>query len=411
VVGFIVLGVLIAIVVSWYPSKIPFSKSSRYDWYPDATLVMENMIVDRNKVHSIVDGQLLLIEELQRYTDMYHDETIQANINELIHNLGTGTRQASREVSEMYFASEKLSSTYRQAYTSIEAKAKKAGRLDQANNLLIALNQTAEADQKLQRSIQTLMIKQQKALPILKEQTQTMQTLVRQGNVLDIGRLAKEHFETVMDIDGDIYNVKIVVEQLIKIAENDDADGMKRAIAELKDQTVMDQYMSMFYGATGTVGNAVLGMVAFKSGYAIVSVTATAVAGPVAAAVGGVDLFGLAAYSFVTNFEKYNDASRYKTELDIVEVQRKNLHTAMQSLEKAVITQQDASNATKIALDNIVTRSASFSSIAGFYLPIEVRTALSNELLRIIQQYNTMMSFFKTFEPYTVKNGEKRLLE
>ncbi|CAF3408010.1 unnamed protein product [Rotaria sp. Silwood2] len=306
---------------------------------------MEKMRVDRDKVQSIVSRQILSIEKLRRYANMYHDATIQANADELIRNLGAGIRQASKELSEVYIASENLPSTFRQAYRNIEAHAKKTGRLAEANQLLTELEKTSAMYEKLQRSVQTLMINQQKLLPTLKEQTQTMQALVQQGHVMEINRIAKEHINTVMDIDGHIYDVKIVVEQLIQIAENDNSDGMKRAIEELKYQTVTDQYKAMFYGATGGLGGAVSGLVAIKSGYAVVSITATAVAGPIAAAVGGVGLLGLGAYALVTSFDKYNDASRYKTELKILEAQQGNLHTAMKNLEKAIIAQQTASKA------------------------------------------------------------------
>jgi len=413
VVWFTVLCGLIVIAVLWYPSKISFSKSSRYNWYPDATAAMEKMRVDRDKVQSNVSRQILSIEKLQSYANMYHDETIQADADELIRNLGRGIRQASKEVSEVYMASEKLPSTFRRAYTDIETKAKKAGRLVEANKLLVALNKTSETYEKFLRSVQVLMVNQQELLPILKEQTQTMQALVQQGHVMDINRIVKEHINTIMHIDGYAYQVEIVVKQLVKIAENDGSDGMKKAIEELKDQTVTDQYKAMLYGAAGglggSLGGAVLGTVAIKSGYAIVSITATAIAGPIAAAVGGVGLLGFAAFSVARNFDNYQDASRYKTELDIIETQRRNLYIAMNNLKTAVIDQQTASKATQTALNNIATHSASFSDIPGFILPTEKRTALSNELLHIIQQYNTMISVFNSFKTYTVDNDQELL--
>ncbi|CAF3339133.1 unnamed protein product [Rotaria socialis] len=413
VVWFTVLCGLIAIIVLWDPSKISFSKSSRYNWYPDATTAMENMIVDRDKVQPIVSRQILSIEELQRYTSMYHDETIQINVDELVSNLGAGIRQASKELSEVYIASEKLPSTFRQAYINIEAHAKKAGRLAEANQLLTALSETSITYEKLQRGVQALMINQKHLLPKLKEQTQIMQTLVQQGQVMEINRIAKEHTNIIMDIEGEILNVTLVVEQLIKITENDGSDGMKMAIKELKDKTSTDQVMAILYEATGgvvgTLGGAVLGTVVIKSGYAVVSITATAVAGPIAAAVGGVGLVGLGAYALVTGFDKYNDASRYKTELDILEVQRGNFHAAMKNFEKAIIAQQTASKATLTSLDRIVVHSGAFSSIPGFKLPLVKRAALSNELLHIILQYNTMIGVFNSFKPYTTVKDQELL--
>ncbi|CAF2073005.1 unnamed protein product [Rotaria magnacalcarata] len=413
VAWFTVLCCLIAITVLWDPSKILFSKSPLYNWYPDATTAIENMRVDRDKVQPIVSRQILSIEELQRYTSMYHDETIQINVDELVSNLGTGIRQANKELSEVYIASEKLPSTFRQAYINIEAHAKKAGRLAEANKLLTALSETSITYEKLQRGVQTLMINQKNLLPKLKEQTQIMQTLVQQGHVMEINRIAKEHTNIIMDIEGEILNVTLVVEQLIKITENDGSDGMKMTIEELRDKTSTDQVMAILYEATGgivgTLGSAVLGTVVIKSGYAVVSITATAVAGPIAAAVGGVGLVGLGAYALVTGFDKYNDASRYKTELDILEVQRGNFHAAMKNFEKAIIAQQTASKATLTSLNSLVAHSASFSSIPGFKLPLVKRTALSKELLHIILQYNTMIGVFNSFKPYTTVKDQELL--
>ncbi|CAM4844259.1 unnamed protein product [Rotaria magnacalcarata] len=413
VAWFTVLCCLIAITVLWDPSKILFSKSPLYNWYPDATTAIENMRVDRDKVQPIVSRQILSIEELQRYTSMYHDETIQINVDELVSNLGTGIRQANKELSEVYIASEKLPSTFRQAYINIEAHAKKAGRLAEANKLLTALSETSITYEKLQRGVQTLMINQKNLLPKLKEQTQIMQTLVQQGQVMEINRIAKEHTNIIMDIEGEILNVTLVVEQLIKITENDGSDGMKMTIKELRDKTSTDQVMAILYEATGgivgTLGSAVLGTVVIKSGYAVVSITATAVAGPIAAAVGGVGLVGLGAYALVTGFDKYNDASRYKTELDILEVQRGNFHAAMKNFEKAIIAQQTASKATLTSLNSLVAHSASFSSIPGFKLPLVKRTALSKELLHIILQYNTMIGVFNSFKPYTTVKDQELL--
>ena len=405
------LCVLTAITMLWYPSMISFSTSSRYNWYPAATTAIENMRSHRDEIQIIVLRQIGSIEELQSYVNMYLDQTIQENTNTLISNLATGIKFASKEISELYRASAQLPSAFRQAYTSIESKAKKAGRLTETNDLLVALNETSETYEKFQRSVQTLMINQQQLLPALKEQTKVMQMHVQQGHLLDIHQVAQEHIRTTMYIDESAYFVEITVKELINIVEN--GDGMKKAIQELKDETVLNQYKAMTYGAlggmSGTVGGAVLGTVAIKSGFAIVSVTATAIATPVAASVAGVGLLSLGAYSVITNFDQYNDASRYKTDLDSLENKRGNLHTAMKIVETAITVQREASGTTQTALNNIITHSASFSKIPGFVLPTEKRIALSNELLRIMQQYNTMSSIFESFKPYMTDKHQKHI--
>lgn len=415
IVWFIVLCGLIDIAASWYPSKMSLSDLSRFNWYPDSTATLEKMRIDSDKVQSDVSRQIRSIEKLQSEANMYHDKSIQANVHEFVRNLMKGIRQAAKEVYEVNEASEKFSSEFRQAYKSIEAKAKKAGRLAEAKNLLVALNQTSEKHKRYHQSLQKLMSHQRNLLPELKEQTRKMQALVQNGDVMEIGHIVNDHIDILMNIDGYTLNVSIVLKQLINILGKDGTAGMKKTIEELKDKTINDQFQAKVYGTLGVLGGSlggtVSGLIALKSGYAVVSITATAVAGPIAAAVGGVGFFGFAAYFVATNFKKYNDASRYSTELDILQALRENFHTKMKNLEKAVIDQQDAANRTETALSNIATLSASFSNNPSFILPTEVRTALSEELLRIMQEYNIMISVLNSFETYMIDNDHELLSE
>lgn len=70
---------------------------------------------------------------------MYHDQTIQANVDSLLSNLATGIWQASKEVSDLYAVSEEMPSAFRRTYKNIEAKVTNAGRLAEAKNLLAEL--------------------------------------------------------------------------------------------------------------------------------------------------------------------------------------------------------------------------------------------------------------------------------
>ena len=141
----------------------------------------------------------------------------------------------------------------------------------------------------------------------------------------------------------------------------------------------------MAYGAVGSLSGAASGFVAFKSGYALVSITTTAIAGPAVAGVGRLGFFAFAAYSAAMNFKNFNDAARYKTELDILETLRKNFQTTMENLKMAITEQSEASNKVQTALNSIASHSASLSNGIRFMLPTKIREKLNNEMLRILQ--------------------------
>lgn len=80
----------------------------------------------------------------------------------------------------------------------------------------------------------------------------------------------------------------------------------------------------------------------------------------------------------------------------------------MKNSEKAVISQHSTSIATQTALRNIVINSTSFLTIPGFILPNPKRMALSDELLHIIQQYNSMMNTLNPFDWHAPDEDQKR---
>jgi len=402
---------LIVIGGQWFPAKISLSGSPRYNWYPDATAALEKMRDHNDKVQWDVSRQIRLIEDLQYSMNMYYDETILANIDDLVRNVRKGIEAPSKELLQVFEVSSKLSSAFREVYKSIEAKAKKAGRLDEAKNLLILLTNTSQAHENYHHSVERLIIQQRKRLPELKEQAETMQTLVRVGHVMEIGRAINYQINIVKEIDGCILNVSIAVKQTINILGNDRTTGMKQTIEELKDEIVNDQFWEKAFGTVGVLGGTVSALIAFKSGYAAVTIGATVVAGPAGLAVGAVGLASVAAYSVVTNFKNYNHGSHYIKELDSLNALRENLLAKMKNLEKAIIDQQDASNKVQISLNNIATRAASFSNSTSFKLPVDKRLPLSNELQHIVFGYNLMLSLFNSFETHTTGNYDELLLE
>lgn len=406
ILWFIILCTLFAATVKWYPAKISFPKSVRYNWYPDATSTLEVMIVDRDNLQSNLSRQILSIEELQHHSNMYHNKTVQVDVDEFVHTLVGGVRQATKELSDAYLLSEKMPSLFRRTHERIESQAKKTGRLSEANDLLIALNKTSDRYEVLQRTLQASVIHQQKILPILKEQTQSMQVLVQEDRLVEIGRIINHHQDALMDIDGSTYKVQIEVEQIIEIVNNKHTDGVKKAIESLKDESVADQIKAIVYGVAGTTTSTVLGALAIKTGYAMVTVTATAVAGPILAVAGGMGMLGVGAYCAVTNFNDYMGAARYKNELAALETERVNLKIAMEQLAKAVADQQKALKSCQASLSKIAVHSGQFSRIPGFTLNRIQRSAINDELLNVITQYNRMMAIYALFTTNMVKNRQ-----
>ena len=406
IVQFAILVVLIAGVQWWSPDIAFLPRPARRNWFSDATRTIDIMITNRDNLQSSLNVHILSNEELKRHASMYHDQVVQKTVDELVHTLTKGVRQVSKEVSDLYASSERVVSTYRRTYERIETKAKIAGRLAETNDLLVALNQSSDKYEALQRSILILVTNQRQVLPILKEQTQSLQALVQEGRLVEIGRIIKHHQDILLDIDGNTYKVQIEVEELIEIVSNERTDGMKKTIQSLQENTSTDQIKSLVYGALGTSSGSIMGMIALKTGYAIVTVSTTAVAGPILL-VGAAGMFGLATFNAVHNFDNYQAASNFKSELAALEAERINLKVAMEQLEKAVTDQQQALKSSQTSLAKISQYCGEFSKIVGFTLNRMQRNAINEELLTITIQYNRMMAFYDLF----TKNIDKKRRE
>ena len=402
---FAVFLISIAGALWWNPNLFSFPRPARYNWFPDATIIIDMMITDRDNLQSNLKDHILSIEELKRHASMYHDKSVQKNVDELVRNLATGVRQVNKEITDLYVSSDKVVSTYRRTYELIESKAKKAGRLAEANDLLVALNQSSEKYEALQRSLLVLVTNQRKVLPILKEQTQSLQALIQEGRLVEVGRIINHHQDVLLDIDGNTYRVQIQLNEIIEVVDNERTDGMKRTIKSLQEQAATDQIRALVYGAVGTTSGTIIGALALKTGYAIVTVSATAVAGPILI-IGAVGMFGLATWNAVYNFGNYQASSNFNYELAALETERVNLKVAMEQLQKAVADQQQALKWSKSSLGKIAQYCGEFSKIAGFTLNRMHRNAINEELLTITTQYNRMIVFYDLFES---KIDKKRL--
>lgn len=393
----IVLG-----LIGWNPYMISFPKPLRRNWYSSATTLLDKMIIDRDYSQSEISQQIETIVELLRHVNMYSDPTVQTNVNELIDNLGKGIRQANNELATLHTKTDIISSAYRQAGKSIAEKAAKAGRLDEAHDLLVILNESAEKYERMQKNIEVLVTHQKNVLPTLLAQTKSMRQLVQEDRFIELRHVIGHHQEILLDIDGNTYKVQVEIKDMIEILSTDDTDGLKKTIEKLKDQTVTDQLTAMVAGAASAAGSTLMGVVALKSGFAIVSVTATAVAAPVVATASVVGL----GYYTIHNLYNYKGASRYKTELDILETKRINWKIAMEQYEKAIDDQQNALKISQSALNRIETSTIKYSRISSFTLESTYRAALSEELLKVETHYNRMIAFYSLFDKSTTSDRE-----
>ncbi len=200
------------------------------------------------------------------------------------------------------------------------------------------------------------MIHQREVLLILIKQTQFIQALVQEGHLVEIGRIINHHQDTLIDIDKNIDQVQIQVNQIIEIVSNELTDGMKQAIESMKDENFIDKIKAML---------------------------------------------GLGA---VINFDKYNDASRYNKEFKALETERVNLKVAMEQLDKAAADQQEALKSSQAFLSEIAVFSSRFSKIPGFTLNKIQRSAINDNLLNVIAQYNRMTKFYDLLAKNMVNN-------
>lgn len=399
--------VLVAVIWIFYPSTTPVLKSVRRRWYPDATTTLDTMRADSDNLQANLSLQIRSIEELQHHASMYHDDTIQANVDEFINILGQGTRQVSKELSEAYILSEKMPSTFRRAYKSIEAQAKKVGKLSEVKDLLAELDKSAERYGRLQRALQTSVVHQQKVLPILKQQTQSMQALVRDDRLIEIGRIINHHQDALIEIDGTIFKVQIELTNFIQIVSDEHIDGMKKMIKSLSEDSVTDQIKGMITGIGGATTSTVMGALAIKTGYALVTVTATVAAGPalgVAGVLGGIGMVGFGGYWAANKFDQYKEASHYQNELAALETARMNLQVAMEKVREGITAQQASLESSQSSLRKIAEYCGQFSKIPGFTLNRIQRTAINDELLNAIMEYNRMMAVYSLFAESVVNN-------
>ena len=392
----------------WIPDSSSLPTTARHNWYPTATATLISMEADMDALQANISRQIKSIEELQKYVSMYHDETVQIVVNNLVANLVRGVRQAHTELSEAYTASAKLSTKFLQTHERIEAAAQKTGKEEETKDLLIQLAKGANEHATLQRNLEVSMIGQQNTLPILKEQVTSMQELLKQDRLIDLGRVITEHKETTKKIDDNTDKVEASLEHVIETVHNEDQGGMKQLAKSLSKDSEDDQQKAVVKGriaGAGGVGAAVGStFFALKTGLAVATVSATAVAGPILLGAGGVAAVGVTLNYVFNQWDDAAAASKFQRELAALETERVNLEAALEKLQQAVADQRTSLESTKNTLMRLEDHIERFSNIRGFILNVEQRRAINDELQNLKVRYTKMMAVSSLFQQGPHKN-------
>ncbi|UJR18126.1 hypothetical protein I4U23_005026 [Adineta vaga] len=408
---FVIICGLVPFVLFHYLSQISFTPSHRQCWYVDATTTLKSLSNDRDQFESMLIDQIPVIKELQIYAALHVDENFQANMTELVENLHIAIRSPSQELAELYSVSEDIPLALKQAYKRIEAKAIKARRRQQANDLLVALNETLQTYIEMHEHLVTLMHAQRRILPILREETQLMRKVVLQNRLLEISPTIESHSKVHIELDDKLLNVTLRVEGILRIVGNDQPYSMKQVISDLQEEIKGKKFSSMIsdvakvFGATST--SVMLGSIAVKSGIAIVSITSAAAIVPVVTAAGALGALSLVAKFAVDSFQKFHDATQYEAELEHVEILRENINILLTQYRKALEKQQKSSKICKEKLALIAVRVSNVSKIVSVHIHIRRRDRIVLELMQITEEYTKMIGTYTLFEENILKKREK----
>ena len=393
---FFLYFVVFAMISINSPNALSPLQSTRYNWYPDATTTFETMKKDLETLQSNLAEQIESILELQRGISMYLDETFQKNVDEMRRSLVGGFRQASKEYLRAYVESRKLKSKLTETYEIIEGKAKKAGRLEESQVLLNQLHAAGERYDVFHHALSLAVDHQKKALPTLKEQTDAMRVLVQNDRLIDMGRLASEHSDIVLEIDGQVADVKVAIQSVLEIVGDDTSPAMKNQIQSLQITAQYDQYKAILLGG-GSVLGAFSGIVATGWGLSIVSIVVAPAAIPLIGAVGVIGSLAGEWYGLDKSLYQYEGALQFKIELASLEEQRIKVMKEMEGIEKAIADQQKALESVKSTLAKLIMTPGQFTKIAGFSLNKTARMELYNELIDLTSYYNEIIAVYKLF--------------
>jgi hypothetical protein len=357
---------------------------------PEAIKTINNMVFDNEYLKSSLENKIASIVEIRKHLLIYEDETVQKELGDLYENIGTAFQNGNNQIAQLYTSSRNAVTTFDRLYPLIENEARETGRLAEAEPLLKDIKLLSGRFQLLAKSSKTMLVKQRELLPILKKQTLEMQSFLHQGH-FEIGKFIGYHQDVLIDIEGSIQNVRVIINDVIEIADGNKGYGL--TIESLEKVLESDQFKAQ---VTGFISAGASGSVIFMVGKAVLFTSL--VASPVGmVALGGAAIGGV--IGTVMSIDSYNKASNFIRELNILEVERKNVLTALDSYDKSLNSQKEAIEENIKSLGLIKTAIGRFNSkVDTLILPRELLEHIDAEITKIITEYNNMIGFIKIFE-------------
>jgi uncharacterized coiled-coil protein SlyX len=361
VIGILVFCALLAATLLWNPAAFSYSKVIQHNWYPDATSTLKRMKNDIDDLHSKVTRQIDSIKELRDRVNVYYDKAIETVVDELMHFLVDVFWRINQEMSNAYSLSEKMISRFRRAYKNIEEKAKKAGKLSERCGLLDEVNITVNRFEVLQSSLAVVIFHQPKIVSSLIEQVESIGILAKQNRSIELTRIVGNCQDALMNIIGNNYIVEIAVNQVIELVDSKQLYGLKSIVASLTETSIYDQVKAFILGATKSVTGTVVGALTIRTGCIMATMAPSIVRGPALAISSGLGMIVYGAYAGFNRFDDYMEASRFKSELAVLETERANVEFVMEQLKEAIGDQQKASTSSLSALRTLVKYCGLFS--------------------------------------------------
>ncbi|CAF2177453.1 unnamed protein product [Rotaria magnacalcarata] len=361
IIWILVFCALLAAALLWDSAVFSYSRSMRHNWYPDAVSTLERMKNDINNLELKMTDQTYSLLELVNTVSTYHRDEAQAFIDELLRSLVNLSQQLNQEMSRAYSLSEKVPSRFRQAHNHIEEKAKNAGRLADACQLIVDVNITADSFENLQCFLAVVMAHQQKAVSNMTHLIESMRVLVKENRLIELERIIRDYQDTLIDIAGNLYKVDITVNRVSKYVDSRQLYGMKSLVASLTDISVDDQVKAIALGAAVSVVGTVVGVLNIRIGYVMATMFPPSVKGPVIGVASGMGLIYFGAYGFFSYFDDFIEASRFKSALTRLEIERVNAETVMNQLKESIDYQQKALESSQSSPTMLAKRCGLFS--------------------------------------------------
>ena len=403
-ISFLYFAVLF-IVISSNPQVISSPQAERYNWYPDATKTLETMKNDLDILQANVSRQTTTLIEFQRYVKMHLDEEFQGTVKEFVANVIGALKQANTELLDTYAAGVKLETTLSKAYDAVEAKAKKTRKMEVATKLLNDLSEAKGKVEILYRHLYTATQQQIKVVPVLKTQTESMRYLLRNHRFIEIGELAEKHEETVIDIDGEVHKVTLVIEDVLDIVGMEGNSVIEKETKSLQKHTQYEQYKSWAMGtASILVGGG--GVIATGMGLSVVTVIAAPAIIPLIGAAGVFGSIGLGAFGITESLSKYYNEAEFKAELKDLKIVLNNFMASMQRLKDVTDDQKKYLESTRSSLRKLAKYCSRYTSIAGFIVPDSLEQGITDELDNLIVEYTRLIASYSLFTDHIPKKAQ-----